>query len=143
MGYVLMAFAAGAAVALQGVINSQLRPMWGLVPAVVLNMVVSSVPILLYWVVQGAPTPSRAQLAETPPILWIGGLCGLFIVISGALVFTRLGATTALGLILAGQFVVAALVDHYGWLGMPQQSFNVSRAAGLLLLGLAVWLFRR
>lgn len=46
----------------------------------------------------------------------------------------RLGATTALALIIIGQLAMGVLIDHFGLFGMSVRQFDVLRAAGLILL---------
>src|SRR5512140_2723335 len=46
----------------------------------------------------------------------------------------RLGATTALALIIIGQLAMGILVDHFGLFGVAIRQLDGWRAAGLLLL---------
>lgn len=71
------------------------------------------------------------------------GLVGLLIV--GTIGFTvpRLGLTTALTLVLAGQFLASVLIEHFGWFGAPVRPFEWTRALGIAILLLGVWLTTR
>ena len=46
----------------------------------------------------------------------------------------RLGATTALALIIIGQLAMGVLVDHFGLFGVAVRQLDLGRAAGLILL---------
>ena len=46
----------------------------------------------------------------------------------------RLGATSMLAWLLAGQMLASLLLDHYGWLGFPEQPINWTRLLGVSLL---------
>lgn len=46
-------------------------------------------------------------------------------------------------LVIAGQLVMAVLVDHFGWLGMPQKPFTLFKAFGLLLILFGVVLLKK
>src|SRR5512142_21495 len=46
----------------------------------------------------------------------------------------RLGATTALSLIIIGQLAMGVLVDHFGLFGTAVRPLDLWRAAGLVLL---------
>ncbi len=46
----------------------------------------------------------------------------------------RLGATTALALIIIGQLAMGILIDHFGLFGVPVRQLDTWRLAGLLLL---------
>mgnify|MGYP002140125060 CR=1 FL=1 len=79
-------------------------------------------------------------VSGVPLLHWGGSLCGLTIVVGGMLVFPRLGPTTALGLILIGQFALALLLERQGWLGIPKAPLEPAKVLGvaLMLLGFAV-----
>lgn len=71
------------------------------------------------------------------------GLLGLVIV--GTIGFTvpRLGLTSALTLVLAGQYIASVLIERFGWFGAPVRPFEWTRALGIFLLLLGVWLTTR
>ncbi len=46
----------------------------------------------------------------------------------------RLGATTALALIIIGQLAMGIVIDHFGLFGVAIRQLDAARAAGLLLL---------
>ncbi len=46
----------------------------------------------------------------------------------------RLGATTALALIIIGQLTMGILIDHFGLFGVAVRQLDLWRAAGLVLL---------
>jgi transporter family-2 protein len=71
------------------------------------------------------------------------GLLGLVIV--GTIGFTvpRLGLTSALTLVLAGQYIASVLIEQFGWFGAPVRPFEWTRLLGIFLLLLGVWLTTR
>jgi transporter family-2 protein len=77
---------------------------------------------------------------------WYALTAGLFgLVIVGTIGYTvpRLGLSTAFTIIVAAQFVVAALIDHFGWLGAEARPLDFPRLAGIGVLILGVWLITR
>jgi transporter family-2 protein len=77
---------------------------------------------------------------------WYALTAGLFgLVIVGTIGYTvpRLGLSTAFTIIVAAQFVVAALIDHFGWLGAELRPLDLTRLAGIGVLILGVWLITR
>jgi transporter family-2 protein len=46
----------------------------------------------------------------------------------------RLGATTALALIIIGQLAMGVMIDHFGMFGVTVRQLDAWRAAGLILL---------
>ena len=94
--YAFLAVVAGAAIALQGVLNTQLREQFTLSLAVLWNATFFLVLAVLLWLLSGLPWITRERLAQTPTHLWLGGACGFAVVVIGALVFARLSATWTL-----------------------------------------------
>jgi transporter family-2 protein len=68
------------------------------------------------------------------------GALGLVIV--GAIGYTvpRLGLSKAFTIIVASQFIVAALLDHFGLLGAAVRPLELSRCLGMGFLISGVWL---
>jgi len=71
------------------------------------------------------------------------GLLGLIIVGTIGYVVPRLGLVTAFTVIVASQFILAALIDHFGLLGSAVRPIDLSRLLGLALMLLGVWLITR
>ncbi len=71
------------------------------------------------------------------------GLLGLLIVGSIGYTVPRLGLATAFTVMVAAQFIMAALVDHFGWLGAEVRPMELPRLAGVGVLILGVWLMTR
>ncbi|WP_428604664.1 DMT family transporter [Sedimenticola sp.] len=68
------------------------------------------------------------------------GVAGLVIVASIGFSVPRLGLVTAFTLIVAAQFMVGALMDHFGFLGAEVRELNLQKIAGMLVMLLGVWL---
>jgi transporter family-2 protein len=66
---------------------------------------------------------------------WVGGGgMGVVVVLTITLVTPRLGAAATIGLLIAGQLLMGALIDRYGWFGVDQVPLTWTRLLGLLLL---------
>ena len=138
---VLVAAAGGAAVALQaqlvGLINSRL----GTVEAIFLTYGLGGLlAAVLLALVRGG---SMSAWRGLPPYTYLAGAFGLVII--GAISFSvaRLGVVRGLLLVTAAQFVVAALVDRFGWFGAPVQPVTPQKLAGVALLVAGAWLVLR
>jgi bacterial/archaeal transporter family-2 protein len=70
-------------------------------------------------------------------------MLGAFYVASSTVVGPALGGTMLLALTVLGQLSAALLVDHFGWLGFPEQPITLVRIAGVALLLAGVWLIAR
>jgi transporter family-2 protein len=52
----------------------------------------------------------------------------------------RIGVGSAIVLIIAGQLLIAAVIDHFGWLGVDNTPITWQRAMGMALVLLGAWL---
>lgn len=75
-----------------------------------------------------------------PWYAFLSGAAGLVIVASIGFSVPRLGLVSAFTLIIAAQFIVGALLDHFGFLGAEVRELNLQKIAGILILLLGVWL---
>jgi transporter family-2 protein len=87
--------------------------------------------------------PAREALAAVPLWAWFGGLFGAFYVAISTIVAMEVGATSLLVLAMAGQLLMALVVDHFGWLGLPEHPITWVRLLGVTLLAAGVWLIIR
>jgi bacterial/archaeal transporter family-2 protein len=71
------------------------------------------------------------------------GIIGLIIVGSIGYVVPRLGVAKGFTLIVASQFVIAALIDHFGFFGATVRPLDLTRLLGLSLILLGVWIVVR
>jgi transporter family-2 protein len=76
------------------------------------------------------------QLGSTPVWMWIGGLMGFTVVTSITFAQPRLGATAVIGILIAGQLVMGAVIDRFGLFGVEQIGISPARAVGIGLLGI-------
>lgn len=75
-------------------------------------------------------------------ISWTGGVFGAIFIGIAILMVPRLGAATTLTLIVVGQMIGSLAFDHFGLLGIQQQSISLMRVAGVACLVLGVVLVR-
>jgi len=81
--------------------------------------------------------------ARQPLWLWIGAVAGLFIVFTITFAGARIGTAATVGIIIAGQLVMAALIDRFGLFGSDQIGLGWARLTGLVLLALGAALSLR
>ena len=122
---IAMVIIAGSAMPIQAAINSQLRG--SLLGSPVLASLVSFgigtlTLLLVYFGALRGGLPNIADLGKTPWWMWLGG---------------PLGAASMIVLFVAGQLLMALLLDHFGLLGMPLREVNLTRlfGAALVLVG--------
>lgn len=140
----IMGLAAGFGLTVQVGMNAQLRKVLQSANlAALISFLVGTLALVLLVVAMRTPVPARETLAAVPVWAWFGGLLGAFYVASSTVVAAELGATMLLGLALLGQLSTALLIDHFGWLGLPENPVTASRLLGVALLAVGVWLIAR
>jgi transporter family-2 protein len=78
-----------------------------------------------------------------PPQFFLGGLLVAFYVLSVTFVAPRLGVGNAIVLVLLGQLVAAALIDHFGLFGAQRYPLTGWRVLGITMMVCGVILTRR
>jgi bacterial/archaeal transporter family-2 protein len=140
--FVVMALLTGVVFAVQTGINSQLRALLASpLQAVFVSFLVGTAVVALALVAKREPPP-LAKWASMPWWMWLGGLCGLFIVSTNIIVVPRLGAALLTSLAITGQLTTALVLDHYGAFGFPVHQISLPRIAGAVLLLTGVVLIR-
>ena len=138
-----LGLAAGLGFTVQVGMNTELRRVLNSAYSAALISFLVGTLALLALVLATRTLPSRAELAGVPSWAWYGGLFGAFSVAVSTVVAAQLGATSLLVLGLAGQLATALVVDHYGWLGLPEHPITLVRLMGVFLVCTGVWLITR
>lgn len=80
-----------------------------------------------------------AKVATAPRHLFLGGLFVAFYVLSVTYIAPEFGVGNAVFFVLIGQLVSAAAIDQFGLFGAQISPINLTRAAGIALMALGVW----
>ena len=75
------------------------------------------------------------HVGSTPAWMWIGGLMGFTVVGSITFAQPRIGATATIGILIAGQLVMGAVIDRFGLFGVDEIALSWPRLLGIALLG--------
>jgi bacterial/archaeal transporter family-2 protein len=144
LGYLALAFAAGACVAFQAGVNAQLSR-WVESPlrAAFVSFVVGTIALLFVTLVAVRKAyPSTSRLGDAPWWVWIGGLLGAFYVAGSIFAAPKLGAALLIAAVVAGQTAASVVLDQYGWVGFKEEHISAGRIAGVLLVAAGVALVR-
>lgn len=139
---VIVALVAGACIASQGAINSELARHIGQVRAVSFSIGVSAITIGMLVLLRPGPG-SYAGLSDTPRWALVGGVLGVVTLIATVVAVPRVGVAATTGGIVAGQALASAVIDRFGLLGVATRPLTAGRLAGLVLLVVAVALVTR
>lgn len=71
--------------------------------------------------------------------LWAGAL-GVIVVVAVTFTIPRVGVAATVGIVMTAQLIVAAWLDHNGFLGSAIHTFDGMRALGMTLLVAGTWL---
>ena len=139
LGFIFSAIA-GAAMSVQGVMNTRLGDKIGIYEA---NAFVQGtafvLSLLAVWILGKGDFKAIGAVNK-----WylLGGVLGLVITITVMLGIGKLSPTVAISTILITQLLVAALIDAFGLMGSEQVAFGWNKFAGLAVMIGGVLLFK-
>ncbi len=139
---IFIAILSGLAIGVQSSLNSAAGKMTGAaITGLLVNFiggVASALLLLLIFIRQ-----RDMEFLNIKPTTWvvivISGLLGIGIITGIAYALPKIGVAAGLSAIIAGQMVVALIVDTFGLTGAKPIPMNISRIIGILLLALATW----
>ncbi len=139
----LLVVGAGVSVALQQVLNANLRaelgsPWW----AGFVSYFVGMLAMLAAALTSPGPRLPDAFAGTASWLSWTGGLFGALFIATAIFMVPRLGAATVLALIVVGQMLGSLAFDHFGLFGLAHQPVSPTRLAGAAALILGVVLIR-
>ena len=143
--YLIVALAAGVALATQSAINTQLaKAMSG--EAVIATFISFAVGTIVLFFIAWVKTDLWGNLSMLPSQPWwklIGGVLGAVVVFTTVLLAPKLGITAMLFFIIVGQLITATTIDHFGLIGMPIREVNITKFIGLIIVafGLVFYFF--
>ena len=130
---IAFALVAGLAGSIQIAVNGTLGRRIGVLDAAAFGSIVAAVVIVAAALAVRNGEGIAAAL-KAPPWLWLGGIMGALIVTGITYSPPRIGVFATIGLLIAGQLVMGALIDAFGLFGVERIPLDVSRVAGLALL---------
>jgi transporter family-2 protein len=138
---ILVALIGGAAVAVQAQLLGFMGGRLGNLEAVFVTYGVGGVIAgMLILVARGG---NLQALRELPGYTYLAGACGLVVVGTISWSVARLGVVRGLLLVTAAQFLLSAVIDHFGLLGADVRTLDLSRIAGIALFLVGAWLVLR
>lgn len=131
---------AGAAMSVQGVMNTRLSDGIGTLEA---NALVQGTAFALSLIALSFYRHGNfAQLGGVNKLYWFGGVLGIVITVTVMLGIKALGPATAISIILISQLLVAAAIDALGLMGSEKVCFDAPKYIGLALMIAGLVLFK-
>ncbi len=140
----LAVIGAGVSVALQQVLNANLRtqigsPWW----AGFVSYFVGTLVMLCVALTSSAPRlPGALGKTNLSWLPWTGGLFGAIFIATAIFTVPRLGAATVFALIVVGQMLGSLAFDQFGLFGIPHHPVDVTRLIGAAFLVMGVAMIR-
>ena len=136
----ICALIAGAAMSVQGVMNTRLGDKVGVLETNAFVQLVGFGLALLVVIFFGKG--NIRLLPQAPWYSWLGGVLAPIITVTVMLSIKGLSPTVAISAILLAQLTVAALIDAFGWLGSEKLPFTWQKAVGVALMAGGVLLMK-
>ena len=149
MWYLIMAFSAGAGMAVQAAVNSQLgkallnqplhAALWSFATGTVFLLLLS------LWVAKSSWWQAFALIPAQPWWQLIGGVLGSALVFSSIFLAPKLGVANMLFFIILGQMTCALIIDQFGLFHMPVREITWNKVVGLVVMlsGLFIFFFTK
>lgn len=135
---VIVGISAGIAIGLQSPMASTITQRLGMWESIFIvhfgGAVASIIPLVI---VSGGQFP---ELRRTPWYTLGAGALGLIVISGVSFMIPRIGAASTTIVIITGQLLVGALLDHFGWLDVSKRPLDLSRIIGLIVVSIGVWL---
>jgi transporter family-2 protein len=131
-----LAILAGLAGSVQVAVMGRFGDRIGIVEALAFATSVQLALSLAILLVARLGTGGLAGAFRAPPWMWLGGVMGLTVVFAVTYAQPRIGATATIGILIAGQLVMGAVIDRFALFGVDQIGVSWPRALGIGLLGI-------
>jgi transporter family-2 protein len=132
---VVLAILAGLAGSVQVAVMGRFGERIGVVEALVFATCVQLLLSFAILLVARLGTGRLVNGFHAPAWMWLGGVMGLTVVFAITFAQPRIGATATIGILIAGQLVMGAVIDRFGLFGVDQIAISWQRALGIGLLG--------
>ncbi|MFI5155661.1 MAG: DMT family transporter [Chitinophagales bacterium] len=117
--FIAVALVLGAILPIQAAVNARLAKTMGSSEiSTFVPFGLGTVVLFVYLLLTKQLNWHDAPIRQSPWWIWIGGVLGTFFVAGIVLVVPLLGSVMAFTLVLAGQMLVAIILNQFGWLGM-------------------------
>jgi transporter family-2 protein len=143
IGWVVIAFLAGAILPIQAGLNARLgKAVESPGHASLFSFMVGVLGLVVYLLLT-RQTVSWSGVKEAPGYVWLGGLLGAFYVTTIILAFPKLGPGLTFGLVVAGQMIFSAVLEHNNILVAQQSPITLMKIVGIALVIAGVVIIRK
>jgi transporter family-2 protein len=134
---ILIGLVGGMSIGLQGPLSSMITQKLGSLESVFIIHLGGAIAALIPMLFFGS---KLGQWKSVPWYALIAGAFGLIVISAMGYMIPRIGAAGALITLMAGQILVASILDHFGLLGMAPRAIDLQRIIGFAVVMVGVWL---
>lgn len=135
---IIIGLVAGVAIGIQGPMSSVITQRLGTMESVFIVHIGGAIAALFPLLIRGGG--KLAQFRSVPWYVLGAGVFGLVVLSAVGYMVPRVGVAAMTVLLIAGQLVVGAILDHFGLLDTDVRPFTLTRLAGLLVVFVGVWM---
>ncbi len=135
---ILVGLAGGVAVGLQSPLASMISQRLGTFESIFIVHIGGTLAALVPLLFIGG-----GKLGSWRSVPWYtlgAGIFGLVVIGAISYMIPRVGVAASIITLVAGQLLVGTILDHFGLLGTAQRSLDTTRAVGLAVVLVGVWL---
>jgi transporter family-2 protein len=136
--YALIMLAAGIGIPVLAALNAALGVRIGSPAAAATVLFTVALIVTVLVVLFTGPQP-LARVVNAPKQLLLAGVLIAFYVLSITYIAPIIGVGNAVFLVLVGQLISAAAIDHFGLFGAQISPLNLIRAGGISIMAFGVW----
>ncbi len=142
--YFVLALMVGALIPFQALVNSQLNFHIGHpIHAALISFAGGFLTFLIASIILPVSLPSLKKISSISPYYFTGGFIGSIFIFVAIVTVSKIGPSSWVALIVAGQLISSIIVDHYGLMGMHVHHVNWQRLIGGFLLIIGVILISK
>ncbi|MDP8080397.1 DMT family transporter [Phocoenobacter skyensis] len=141
--FILIAFCAGIVLAIQAAINTQLALSLGgeSIISAFISFFIGAIVLFFICLWKTDLFNSLSIIYKLEYWKLLGGALGAFVVFTTIFLSPKLGITNMLFFIIIGQLISAAIIDHYGLIGMSIKSFDLWKFIGFIIIGIGLFIY--
>lgn len=134
--YLGIAAISGAAMAIQGTLNSIFGKMVGIWESILIVHLVGTITVIVIMLVMGLSFSGFSKLTQVPWYVYLGGVLNVVIFFTVVSSMPKIGVGNATTAIIVTQILTAILIDSTGALGLKKYEFHYIDLLGVLLLAI-------
>ena len=128
--------AGGVQVAIMGRFGERI----GVLEALAFSTVVTAALAAAILVAARVSVSGYADAVRQPPWFWLAGVMGLVVVFTITFAAPKIGTAATIGILIAGQLAMGAVIDRFGLFGLEQFPLEWPRVLGIVLLAVGAGL---